>query len=72
MIGCMLGSGKIIKCTEKGCLVGLMEGGMKGSMLMIRKKAGEYLFGRMEGSMKGIGLRGSSTEGGNILMIDRK
>ena len=63
-------NGKIIRWTDRGFLLGRMEGFMLEGMWMIRNKDMECLLGLMGGSMKGNGLMGSSMGLGFILILN--
>ena len=60
----MLGIGNKIRCMEKGCLSGVMDGIMMESTVWIRRKGMECSAGLMGRGMKDIGKLGSSMEKG--------
>ena len=68
MEGSILEDEKLIKCTEKDFLLGLMEGGMKVIIWTTKKKGLGLFCGRMEENMKGIGRMGNNMEKGFILV----
>lgn len=58
----MKGTGSITKCTDMEKYNGLMEGGMKENIKMIKKKGKALFIGQMGGSMSEDGKMGSSME----------
>ena len=55
MAGCMMGNGRIIRCTAEGFIPGLMEGGTREIMREIKSRVRGSIPGLMGGFMRGSG-----------------